>query len=143
MSGEVSHWTNLAHRTAADLEAAGTTLCTNTTAMQIDAPGRRLIVRDRDGRAGSIRYDALVVGTGAISVRPPIAGLTGAAALGPADGVHLLHSMGDMFALMDTIVSREAKTAVVVGAGYRRRDGRRLDGPRMVGRRGARDLQAC
>ena len=44
-----------------------------------------------------------VVGTGAVPVRPPITGLAGPGTLGPGDGVHLLHSMGDTFALMATL----------------------------------------
>jgi NADPH-dependent 2,4-dienoyl-CoA reductase/sulfur reductase-like enzyme len=72
LSGEVTHWRNLAHRTLADLEAAG-----------------------------------------------PIAGLAGPSALGPADGVHLLHSMGDTFAVMATLEQAAAPaSAVIVGAGY-------------------------
>lgn len=53
-----------------------------------------------------------------MSVVPPIAGLTGPDALGPADGVHTLHTMGDVHAVMDTLHRRDAATAVVVGAGY-------------------------
>ena len=118
VSGEVPHWRNLAHRTSADLEAAGMTLRLDTTATGIDVAGRRLAVRGPDGRAEAIDYDALVVGTGAVSVRPPIPGLTGPDALGPDDGVHLLHSMGDTFAVMKTITDTAPSTAVVVGAGY-------------------------
>ena len=40
VSGEVSHWRNLAHRTIADLEAAGMTLRPDTTARRIDVAGR-------------------------------------------------------------------------------------------------------
>lgn len=118
VSGEVPHWRNLAHRTSADLEAAGMTLRLDTTATGIDVSGRRLVVRGPDGREEAIDYDALVVGTGAVSVRPPIPGLTGPDALGPDDGVHLLHSMGDTFAVMKTITETAPNTAVVVGAGY-------------------------
>ena len=45
-------------------------------------------------------YDKLIVGTRAVPVRPPISGLTGP---GARDGVHLLHSMGDTFAVMRTL----------------------------------------
>ncbi|GAA1036624.1 FAD-dependent oxidoreductase [Virgisporangium ochraceum] len=60
-------------------------------------------------------YDRLMIGTGATPVRPPIAGLDG---LGPADGVHVLHTMGDTFALLRSIEQRKARSAVIVGAGY-------------------------
>jgi hypothetical protein len=43
------------------------------------------------------------VGTGAVPMRPPIEGLTGPNALGTDGGVHLLHSMGDTFAVMRTL----------------------------------------
>ena len=65
-----------------------------------------------------LSYDKLIVGTGAVPVRPPISGLTGPDALGPADGVHLLHSMGDTFGVMQTLEQATPSTAIVVGAGY-------------------------
>ena len=115
VSGEVPHWRNLAHRTIADLEAAGMMLRLDTTARRIDVPGRKLLVTGPAGGEELIGYDKLVIGTGAVPVRPPIAGLD---TLGPADGVHLLHSMGDTFALMRTLEDISPASAVIVGAGY-------------------------
>ncbi len=117
VSGEVSHWRNLAHRSIADLEAAGMRLRLDTTARRIDVPGRKLLVTSADGEE-LLGYDKLVVGTGAIPVRPPISGLAGPEAPGPGDGVHLLHSMGDTFALMRTLEQAAPASAVIVGAGY-------------------------
>jgi NADPH-dependent 2,4-dienoyl-CoA reductase/sulfur reductase-like enzyme len=115
VSGEVTRWQNLAHRTRADLEAAGMGLRLDTTARRIDVAARKLLVTGPDGADDVISYDQLVIGTGALPVRPPIDGLD---ELGPADGVHLLHSMGDTFTLMHTLEGRQSASAVIVGAGY-------------------------
>jgi NADPH-dependent 2,4-dienoyl-CoA reductase/sulfur reductase-like enzyme len=115
VSGEVTHWRNLAHRTLADLEAAGMALRLDTLARRIDVEGRKLLVTGPDGADDVIAYDQLVVGTGAVPARPPIAGLD---ALGPQDGVHLLHSMDDTFAIMRTLEENGPASAVIVGAGY-------------------------
>ncbi|OHV65589.1 CoA-disulfide reductase [Pseudofrankia sp. BMG5.36] len=127
VSGEVTHWRNLAHRTHADLEATGMNLRLDTLATGIDVTGHRLALRAADGTESELPYDKLVVGTGALPAVPPIAGLAdpgdpltvGARdGLGPADGVHLLHSMGDTFAVMDTLTRHSPTSAIVVGAGY-------------------------
>ena len=118
VSGEVTHWRNLAHRTLADLEAAGMRLRLDTTARRIDVPGRKLLVTTAEGGEELLGYDKLVIGTGAVPVRPPITGLSGPDALGPADGVHLLHSMGDTFAVMRTLEQAAPASAIIVGAGY-------------------------
>jgi NADPH-dependent 2,4-dienoyl-CoA reductase/sulfur reductase-like enzyme len=119
VSGEVAHWRNLAHRTVADLEAAGMRLRTDTAARRIDVPGRKLLITTTaDGGEEVLGYDKLVIGTGAVPVRPPITGLAGPDALGPGDGVHLLHSMGDTFAVMRTLEQAGPASAVIVGAGY-------------------------
>ena len=118
VSGEVTHWKNLAHRTLADLEATGMNLKLNTRATAIDADAHKLAVTGADGTEQLLSYDALVIGTGAVSVRPAIDGLVGPEALGSDDGVHLLHSMGDTFDLMATLEKTAPTSAVIVGAGY-------------------------
>jgi NADPH-dependent 2,4-dienoyl-CoA reductase/sulfur reductase-like enzyme len=118
LSGEVSRWQNLAHRSIADLEAAGMWLRLDTPARRIDVPARKLLVTGPDGAEELLSYDKLVAGTGAVPVRPPIGGLAGPGALGADDGVHLLHSMGDTFAVMRTLRKTAPASAVIVGAGY-------------------------
>ena len=115
VSGEVTHWRNLAHRTIGDLEAAGMRLRLDTLARRVDVPGRKLAVTGPGGTEDVISYDELVIGTGAVPARPPIAGLE---TLGPAYGVHLLHSMDDTFAVMRTLEEAAPDSAVIVGAGY-------------------------
>jgi NADPH-dependent 2,4-dienoyl-CoA reductase/sulfur reductase-like enzyme len=70
LSGEVTPWQSLAHRSIADLEAAGMRLRLDTTARRIDVPGRKLLVTSADGEE-LLSYDKLVIGTGAVPVRPP------------------------------------------------------------------------
>lgn len=76
--------------------------------MSIDPARRELTVRTPTGSTETLGYDALVVGTGAIPVRPPIAGPD---ALGAADGVHLLHSMGETLDLDATLDRRPTRAA--------------------------------
>ena len=115
ISGEVAPWQSLAHRTHADLEATGMRLRLDTLATAIDVAARELTVRDAHGAEDRIRYDELVVGTGAV---PAHAGIAGLDVLGPDDGVHVIHSMGDTFALERHLVERAPASAIIVGAGY-------------------------
>src|ERR1700684_3938895 len=57
LSGEVPHWRNLAHRTAAAREATGRPLRLDTPARRINAAGRKLLVTAADGTEELIAYD--------------------------------------------------------------------------------------
>lgn len=114
-SREVQPWQSLAHRTHADLEATGMSLRLDTLATSVDVDVRSLTVRDANGIDSRIAYDELVVGTGA---SPSTAGIKGLDAFGPEDGIHLLHSMGDTFALEKYLDEHQPETAIIVGAGY-------------------------
>ena len=114
-TGEVAPWQSLAHRTSADLEATGMTLRLNTVATGIDVAGQRLEIRNPDGKTEQLAYDELIVGTGAL---PSHAGITGLDRLGPGDGVHVIHSMGDTFALDRDLGERHPSSAIIIGAGY-------------------------
>lgn len=110
-------WQSLAHRTHADLEATGMQLRLDTLATSIDVAGQQLTVRDANGQESTIAYDELMVGTGASPSTAGIAGI-GPDGLGPDDGVHVLHSMGDTFALERYLDEHQPETAIIVGAGY-------------------------
>jgi NADPH-dependent 2,4-dienoyl-CoA reductase/sulfur reductase-like enzyme len=110
LSGEVPDWHSLAHRTSSDLEAVGMELLLEHTATLIDAPVRTVTASGPGGSERPLRYDKLIVGTGATPVRPPISGID-------LDGVYQLHTMDDSFAVADAL-AREPESAVIVGAGY-------------------------
>jgi len=115
VSGDVGDWHDLAHRTRKGIEGLGITLLTDTIAEHIDVANHQVRAIGPSGTETQIAYDRLVVATGARPVRPPVDGLE---RLGPADGVHLLHTMADTHAVIDTIARRQVSSAVIVGAGY-------------------------
>jgi NADPH-dependent 2,4-dienoyl-CoA reductase/sulfur reductase-like enzyme len=115
ISGDVPYWRSLAHRSLTDLKQAGLNLHLDHRATAIDPPAHTVTVTTPQGSTVTYAYDRLVIGTGAVPAVPPINGIDH---LGPADGVHVLHSMGDMFAVIESLEQRQASTAIIVGAGY-------------------------
>src|SRR5215218_5481514 len=109
LSGDVPDWRDLAHRTTTDLEDAGIELLLDHTARAIDPAGKQVTVTSQCGER-QLGYDRLVIGTGAVPVRPPIDGLD-------LPGVHVLHTMGDTFALHQALTAG-AGSAIIVGGGY-------------------------
>jgi len=109
LSGDVPDWRDLAHRTSADLEAAGLRLLLDHTAQAIDPAAKQVIVTSQHGER-QLGYDRLVIGTGAVPVRPPIDGLD-------LPGVHVLHTMADTFRLHQALTG-DTRSAIIVGGGY-------------------------
>lgn len=109
LSGETPDHRQLAHRTAFD----GIDILTNRRAVSIHPSAQSVdIVRVTNGSAETLRYDRLVIATGAVPVRPQ--GLPGL----DLPGVYLLHTMADSFAVHHHLTTGEARSALIVGAGY-------------------------
>ena len=99
ISGEVTHWRNLAHRTYADLEATGMQLRLDTLAKHIDVDDHRLLVVDPTATRNSPTTRSWSAPERSPSNRrSPVSTDSG-----PSEGVHLLHSMDDTFALTKTL----------------------------------------
>ena len=92
LSGEVPDWHALAHRTVAEIEAAGVHLLLRHTAQSVDTVAKQVHLLDPDERLEVLSYDRLVIATGATPAAPHFAGLG-------LSGVYGLHTMADSFAL--------------------------------------------
>jgi len=111
LSGEVPDWQQLAHRTADDIERAGVRLQLNTVAQAINPTDQTVALKAHDQVRSELRYDRLVIATGAVSIRPRIAGLD-------LPGVFPLRRMDDSFAVDRYIHTHAPQTAVIIGGGY-------------------------
>jgi NADPH-dependent 2,4-dienoyl-CoA reductase/sulfur reductase-like enzyme len=111
LSGEVSDWRTLAHRTRLEIEKEGIRLLLEHTATAFDPAGKVVSLVDRRGSAVTLGYDRLIIGTGAESIRPPIDGIG-------LPGVFLLRWMEDGFAIRRYLEERRPRSALIVGAGY-------------------------
>ncbi|MGO8881853.1 MAG: FAD-dependent oxidoreductase [Desulfomonilaceae bacterium] len=111
LSGEVSDWRSLAHRTKDEIEHAGIRLLLDHIAEKIDVDGRIVHVVDREGRTTELSYDQLIIGTGAESIKPDIKGID-------LPGVFLLRWMDDSFAVHKRLTEHRPKSALIIGGGY-------------------------
>lgn len=111
VSGEVPDWHQLAHRTSEEITREGVRLLLHHTARTIDPVGHTVTVVDGDGQLHQLMYDRLIIATGAVPVRPSLAGLD-------LPGVYLLRSMEDSFAIHEHLSAHAPQSAVIVGGGY-------------------------
>ncbi|MCE4226256.1 FAD-dependent oxidoreductase [Methylobacterium sp. C25] len=106
LGGETPDWHDLAHRT----EFPGIDILHRHRALSIDAAAKTIEV-EHDGRTGTMGYDRLVIATGAAPALPDIPGAE-------RDGVYLLQTMRDSFAIHRHLTERAPRKAVVIGGGY-------------------------
>ena len=111
LSGEVSDWKNLAHRTQNDITQLGIKLLVNHTATNIDSSEKIVTAVDIQGQEQQIDFQKLVIATGATSRKPKILGLD-------CPGVYFLRWMGDSFAVHQHLIQYQPKSALIVGGGY-------------------------
>ncbi len=111
VSGEVSDWRQLAHRTRQEIEREGIRLLTDHTARSIDPGTRTIEVASQEGQHRTLSYDRLVIATGAVPAPPRISGLD-------LPGVHLLHTMEHSFGVQQQVTETNPRSACIVGAGY-------------------------
>ena len=110
ISGEVTPWQNLAHRTIDDLKAFNIDFYMNTWATKIDAESHQVLAEQADTQL-TFAYNQLMVGTGAIPNLIPLNGQNLA-------GVHVLHTMGDFLAISHQLQNNHPQRVAIVGAGY-------------------------
>jgi NADPH-dependent 2,4-dienoyl-CoA reductase/sulfur reductase-like enzyme len=106
LSGETPDWRDLAHRK----EFPGINVLRRHVAKAIDASDKTVLIHSASGET-ILRYDRLVVATGAEPIRPKLPG-------SDLDGVFVLHSMDDSFAVNSYLADRAPQKAILIGAGY-------------------------
>lgn len=106
LSGETPDWHKLAHRT----EFSGIELLRSHTATHIAVDDQTVEAADRAGTTKRLKYDRLLIATGAIPAMPPIEGLN-------LEGVYALHTMEDGFRIQPHL-DRGVRSVVIIGSGY-------------------------
>ena len=107
LSGETPEWKQLAHRT----EFAGIEILTECKAQDIDIHLHAVRALDRSGQERLLKYDRLIVATGARALSPQISGLE-------LQGVFPVRTMEDSFRIHDYLEKNSVSSAVVIGSGY-------------------------
>jgi len=88
----------------------GVKVLVDTEAIEIDRPGKRLLVKGAEGESW-LTYDSLILAQGGSPVMPPIPGLD-------APNVFRLWTVPDMDAIHEFVQSRKPATAVIAGGGF-------------------------
>ena len=111
LSGEVPDWRQLAHRNEEEITGKGIHLLLNYTAKTIDTINHEVTVVNSDKQGNQLRYDRLILATGAVPVRPPLPGIK-------LSGVYHLRTMEDSFAINEYLRTHNPRSAVIIGGGY-------------------------
>jgi len=111
LSGEVTDWRNLAHRTLAEIEHQGICVLAEHVVEKIDPAIKTILVKKATGHPTALYYDKLMIGTGAVSMHPPIRGLD-------LPGVFFLRWMKDSFQFKKYLDTQHPKSITIIGAGY-------------------------
>ena len=111
LSGEVSDWKTLAHRTADEIEKNGIRLVPDHRVTAIIPDRKRFWPPTLEGRSGVFPYDKLVIATGGVSLVPNLPGID-------LPGVFFLRWMADSFAFQEFLTTRRPASIVVIGGGY-------------------------
>jgi NADPH-dependent 2,4-dienoyl-CoA reductase/sulfur reductase-like enzyme len=112
VAGDVDEPERLIARSPEEHRRNGIDLRMRTEVEEIDLAGGRVTVHDRAaGRSYREGFDALVIATGAVPVRPPLPGADAA-------GVFGVQTLDDGAALLADLQRARPRRAVVVGGGY-------------------------
>jgi NADPH-dependent 2,4-dienoyl-CoA reductase/sulfur reductase-like enzyme len=111
LSGEVDDWHKLAHRTVLEIDNEGINLFLEHSVSSIDPIAKVVSISSLLGHTWNLRYDRLIIGTGAESIRPQVEGIN-------LPGVFLLRWMDEAFAMQQYIKERQPRSAIIVGGGY-------------------------
>jgi NADPH-dependent 2,4-dienoyl-CoA reductase/sulfur reductase-like enzyme len=117
VAGDVAGPDALIARTPQEHRDRGIDVRTGMNVESIDLAAREVLVRSVDASGGSERvgFDELVIGTGAVPIRPPLPGID-------AEGVFGVQTIDDGAAVLRWVESRDrsgsACRTVVIGGGY-------------------------
>jgi NADPH-dependent 2,4-dienoyl-CoA reductase/sulfur reductase-like enzyme len=91
-------------------EKQGINLRTNSRVTAIDAVAKTLSA-DREGRSETVRYDRLLIATGAVPIVPDLPGFD-------LPGVMALKSLEQGRAIKDYLAARQVNDVLIIGMGY-------------------------
>ncbi|HOK39747.1 MAG TPA: FAD-dependent oxidoreductase [bacterium] len=111
IGGEVKHYKDLAHRTAAEICSTGLKLMLNSTAQEIDKANKKVRVIDENKNIVNLDYDKLVIATGGKSIKPEIEGID-------LPDVFFLRWIDEAIRIDEHLKKKQPNSVVVIGGGY-------------------------